>query len=232
MVLTVLREENELELAVIRGEVTVPSVEARELAPGVGYARITTVSRTTVAEFRAKVLEFGTLTGLVLDLRGNTGGTDSLGIHFAKHLVEGEFRYFLLSSKRDGAWPEPSGLSYRTEEGMSTYRGPLLALIDSGCFSTADNFLRCMDDLHPDFAAIGRPTAGGTGAPRVVARLEHSGAEVVLCTHRVFGPKGEPTEGRGTRPGVVVRWTRADVLAGRDPDLEAALARIDSRKNR
>jgi C-terminal processing protease CtpA/Prc len=39
----------------------------------------------------------------------------------------------------------------------------------------------------------------------------------------VFGPKRGLIEGRGTVPDVPVQPTRADVLAGRDADLEAAL---------
>jgi C-terminal processing protease CtpA/Prc len=40
---------------------------------------------------------------------------------------------------------------------------------------------------------------------------------------KVFSPKGGLIEGRGTRPHVQVKWTREDVLKGRDPDLEEAL---------
>ena len=46
---------------------------------------------------------------------------------------------------------------------------------------------------------------------------------------RVYRPRGELIEGRGTKPHVTVAWSRRDVLEGRDPDLDAALreARAD-----
>jgi C-terminal processing protease CtpA/Prc len=77
--------------------------------------------------------------------------------------------------------------------------------------------------LHPDLTTIGRPTGAGTGAPRVVSTLPHSGARVTLCTQRVYGPDDRLIEGRGTVPDVPVAWSCADLREGRDPDLEAAL---------
>ncbi len=165
---------------------------------------------------------------LILDVRGNGGGTDLLGIHLAEHLIEGRFHYFLLSARFDGKWMKPAGLPYGVDVEWKCYRGPVIALIDSDCFSTTDNFLRCLDDLHPDFTTIGRPTGGGTGAPRSIVRLENSGIEVRLCTQRVYGPKGELIEGRGTVPDVPIEWSRADLVSGQDPDLAAALARVDA----
>ncbi|MBW2281441.1 MAG: PDZ domain-containing protein [Deltaproteobacteria bacterium] len=70
----VMRGDEHFDLTVTRGEVIVPSVETEDLGDGVGYVRITTVARTTVGEFARKVADLGPLRGMVLDLRGNTGG--------------------------------------------------------------------------------------------------------------------------------------------------------------
>ena len=86
--LGVLREEQTHEIEVIRGEVTIPSVETRKLEDGIGYARILNVSRTTAEEFRTKVLALGPLTGLVLDLRGNTGGSMTAAARLADFFLE------------------------------------------------------------------------------------------------------------------------------------------------
>lgn len=166
---------------------------------------------------------------LLLDLRDNGGGTDSLGIHFAERLLPDPFVYFRLSSFRDGAWSQPHGYTYGTAEDLARVVVPVLALIDEGCFSTTDNFLRALDALHPDLTTIGRPTGAGTGAPRVVAELAHSGARITLCTMLVYGPDDRLIEGRGTLPDVPVEWTSADLREGRDPDLEVARALMRER---
>lgn len=163
---------------------------------------------------------------LIIDVRGNGGGTDTLGIRLAEHLLPGRFHYFELSALRDGAWSPPGSLVHGTRE-RQVFEGRVVALTDERCFSVTDNFLRCLSDLHPRFTVVGRPTGGGTGAPRVIAQLAHSDAHIRLCTMRVYGPDRGLIEGRGTTPDVAVTWTRADVLARRDPDLVAALRALE-----
>lgn len=160
---------------------------------------------------------------LIIDLRGNGGGTDALGIHLASRLLAGEFRYFLLSMRRDGGWPDPAGMVEGRHD-APRFHGELVLLIDSGSFSTTDNFARCLEDLHPRCTIVGRPSGGGTGAPRQWVEATHSKAVVGGCTMRVYGPNEKLIEGRGTIPDIVVEWTRSDVIAGRDPDLATALA--------
>ncbi|MFI5317783.1 MAG: S41 family peptidase, partial [Myxococcota bacterium] len=66
-----------LDVKITRGEVMIPSVEARKLEGGgrIGYAQVYQVSRETATEFRERVGELGALDGLVIDMRGNTGGS-------------------------------------------------------------------------------------------------------------------------------------------------------------
>ncbi len=220
-----------------------PAVENRMLGDGVGYVRITTFAHhdakawkaaTTMSE-RAEVLAketeairaaFAAAGGgraLVLDLRGNLGGTDMLGMEVAACLLPKGSVYYELSSKGwfGWSWPGKSRLDVRGDP--PRFPGKLVVLIDESVFSTSDNLCRCLDDLHPDVTFVGRATGGGTGASRPCVTLKHSGAVVWFCTLRVYGPKGELIEGRGTVPDVVVQRTRAGMLAGSDEDLEAAL---------
>ncbi len=69
------KEDERLDVEIVRGEVDVPNVEARLLDGNVGYAEIASVSRTTASEFRQKVIDLGEIQGLVLDLRSNSGGS-------------------------------------------------------------------------------------------------------------------------------------------------------------
>lgn len=162
---------------------------------------------------------------LVIDVRGNGGGTDLIGIHVARHLLNDRFRYFLLSARLlDGSWTPFSGITYTPIEDVGArWSGPLHLLVDEDCFSTTDNFLRCLVDLRQDTIVIGRPTGGGTGAPRQLAQLTHSQINVFGCTQRVQGPRGIFTEGRSTVPDHLIQRTRQDIVDGNDPELEKAL---------
>jgi C-terminal processing protease CtpA/Prc len=169
----------------------------------------------------------GNARALILDLRGNSGGTDLLAQHLAERLMDKPFEYFRLSARVGGTWSEPGALPNTPR--APHVAAPLVALCDERVFSTTDNLLRCLRDLRPDLVVIGRPSGAGTGAPTPLPALPNSKAVVTLCAMRVFGPSGGLIEGTGTTPDVAVTWTRRDVLEGRDPDLAAALERLGSK---
>ncbi len=77
--LVVRRGEQVLELAFPRAEVVVANVYERALEDGVGYVRITHFSQRTVENLTAALATLaasgGMARGLVIDLRGNTGGS-------------------------------------------------------------------------------------------------------------------------------------------------------------
>ncbi|MHC4079368.1 MAG: S41 family peptidase [Planctomycetota bacterium] len=217
--------------------------EVKILAPGVGYFRPASFKPPSMAahagasaeqreqnlagkyaEMKTTMAGFADTRALVLDLRGNPGGTDLLGQELAGHLLDAAVVYFRLQSRKaDAGWHRISSHKVRSQPGRKVYGGALICLIDDGTFSVADNFAACLRDNHPDVTFVGRQTGAGTGAPRWFT-LPGTGAEVKFCTMRVYSPKGGLIEGRGTSPDVPVRWTRKDYLSATgDPDLEAAL---------
>jgi hypothetical protein len=226
--------------------------QAKILEPGIGYFRPASFSAPDMAahigaspaqrerNLAGKYAELGTTMAgfrdtkaLVLDLRGNPGGTDLLGKELAGHLLDASAVYYRLQSqKADGGWHRISSHRVRSKPGRKVYGGAVICLIDAGTFSVADNFAACLEDHHPDITFVGRQTGAGTGAPRWFT-LPGTKAEVRFCTMRVYSPKGGLIEGRGTSPDVLVTWTRQDYLStSADPDLAAALriARAKAKK--
>jgi carboxyl-terminal processing protease len=178
------------------------------------------------AELARAFVELGAARSLILDLRGNPGGTDLLGQALAGHLLPSGFPYFTLQGRgEDGAWHQPFTYPIETPADTPRFFGPLAVLVDAGTFSTADNLAGCLRDERKDAVFVGRPNGAGTGAPTPFT-LARTGARVTFCTQRVWSPGGTYTEGTGVRLDVPVVLTRADLLAGRDADLEAARAAL------
>jgi len=182
---------------------------------------------------------------LILDLRGNRGGTDLLGSHVALHLLSGAFTYFKLQTRHSpqlqrirgfeanptNGWSRPSDWGPSRPPDVKPFSGFIFILQDQRCFSTTDNLLACLKDLLPGDRVrfIGRPSGGGTGAPRPLITLPWSGATVTLTVMKVFSPKGRLIEGRGTIPDRLVEWTWNDLIEERDADLAAALEEANIR---
>jgi C-terminal processing protease CtpA/Prc len=182
---------------------------------------------------------------LVLDLRGNAGGADLLGAYLVSHLLSDDFVYYTTQTRCSPDLKKLPGFAYLPgEEGWAerstwkprqtvfsffkgkTYPGSVIALVDEGCASTTDCVLACLTDLHAAFRTIGRPTHGAAGGPTILTKLKHSKADLQLSIMRVWSPKGRLIEGQGTAPNFPVEWTSADILHGRDPDLDTALKEI------
>lgn len=234
--------------------------EWRRLQPDVGYLKIRTFEperekwkQAHTTPEREKVLkqakatlakafaELDSAHSLILDLRGNGGGTDLLGIYVAQHLIKGSFTYCSRQARisaealalpdwavlkkyyQPGSWSNTSARQIPADKHIRAYAGKVVVLMDEGSFSATDKLLACLADLLPNVVFIGRPSGGGTGSPREIATLTHSKAVLTFCTMRIWSPNGRQIEGRGTQPTLAVRPSRADLLAGRDAELAAAL---------
>lgn len=102
--LTVLRDGRTREVFLTREEIVVPNVEHRVLEGAVGYIRITHFSQRTDENLRLALSDLkerdGLTGGLVIDLRGNTGGSMKDSARSADELVHGGM--LLRTAGRDG----------------------------------------------------------------------------------------------------------------------------------
>jgi carboxyl-terminal processing protease len=97
----------------------------------------------------------------------------------------------------------------------------VVVLVDGATGSAAEIFAAVLQE-HGRATIVGRKTAGA-----VLASWYHSlpdGGELQLSREDYVTPKGRRLENDGVEPEVKVARTVADVRAGRDVDLAAALA--------
>jgi len=166
---------------------------------------------------------------LVLDLRGNHGGSSAIMLLQA------------LMTRPYHSWAEstPAGVALFQSWGVigsrpalawgSTlqfprdpiYSGPLFILVDDGCYSACEDFVQPFRD-NGRAKIIGERTAGSSGQAYI--KDFGNGMALGLSVRRETFPDGRPFEGMGIIPDIEVHLSASDTLAGRDPVMAQALA--------
>lgn len=164
-------------------------------------------------EFRAAVEACAPCRGFILDLRGNGGG---LGI-----LAPGVAGWFLDKQLYLGTMYAPTGpLKLVAYPRPVTFPGKLAILIDGLSASTSEFLAAGLKDLNR--ARLFGETTPGAALPSMIEPLP-SGDRFQFAVADYISVGGDPIEGRGVAPHVAVPLTRAQLLEGRDPVLDAAL---------
>src|ERR1700761_231684 len=182
--ITIAREgaANPLVFDLIRDEIPHNSIDlSYMIRPNVGYVHITNFQETTGRELSDALDHFGSIDGLVLDLRGNPGGLLSEAVAVCdKFLEKGQ----VIVSQRGRAFPEQT---YRATHGNGGREYPIVVLVNHGTASAAEIVSGALQD-H-DRAIIAGETTFGKGLVQTVYPLsENTG--LALTTAHYYTPSG------------------------------------------
>jgi C-terminal processing protease CtpA/Prc len=168
---------------------------------------------------------------LIIDLRQNGGGNSDNGFSILSYLTDKPYRTGQYESRIYSAVGRARGAGVKFEAvdttsvalpagGQKYYAKPVVVLISSMTFSAAEDFCSAYVGLKRG-PLLGEPTGGSTGQPLRFALP--GGLMARLCTKRDKYPDGTEWNGIGIQPTLLVRPTVADLQAGKDPVLAAAL---------
>ena len=177
------------------------------------------------AEFQRAVDEFRHADGIVLDLRGNPGGLAAMLMGISGHFLSERVTLGVMKT-RDNELRFVSNPRLVTASGerVQPFAGPLAILVDSMSGSASECFAGGMQSIGR--ARIFGQTSMGQALPALFDRLPNG--DVLIHAYGDFvTATGTRLEGRGVIPDDSVPLDRADLLAGRDRTMEAALAWID-----
>jgi carboxyl-terminal processing protease len=193
--------------------------ESRRLRGGVGYIRFNLFVAPVLDKFCAALRSMKDAPGVVIDLRGNRGGL--LGLLYGMGgLLETNPASFGVMRTRAG-WHEILVTPQR-----SVYRGRLVVLIDAETQSAGEIFAGGLQ-ASGRAVLVGQRSAGAT-LPSAAKELP-TGAILQYAFADFVTANGNVIEGNGVVPNVSVRLARRPLLAGRDPQLEAALDAVNRR---
>lgn len=158
--------------------------------------------------------------GIILDLRGNSGGAGMMAGQVAGHFfTERGSLGTQRMRRRDSEYtfrPRRSGSGRR----VGVFEGPLAILADETTGSCSEVFTGGMQALGRA-RVIGERSAGAA-LPATLTELPN-GDYLLHAIADFITARGESMEGDGVEPDQEVALTREDLLAGRDAALAAAL---------
>ncbi|MBC7897068.1 MAG: hypothetical protein H7066_16735 [Cytophagaceae bacterium] len=166
--------------------------------------------------------DVGSCRGIVLDLRGNTGGVAAMVMGVAGFFVDREVALGTLSGRSSSfRYVVNPRRSNRRGETLKPYGGSLAILVDGLSASTTEIFAEGMRDIGR--ARVFGDTTAGQALPAAMAKLPN-GDLLIHAIADYHSANGRRIEATGVAPDVVLPLTRKSLSAGRDVALAASLA--------
>ncbi|HVF30510.1 MAG TPA: S41 family peptidase [Pyrinomonadaceae bacterium] len=187
--------------------------ETVSLNDDVGLVRFDRFALRVVERFCDALGEFKTKKALIIDLRGNMGGTIGAVVALAGMLTESRID---LGTSIYRSGPEP--LTARSKP--RNFKGRIVVLVDDMSVSAAEMFSASLQDGKRAII-VGDRTAGET-LPAIAVDLP-TGARLMYPIANYKSASGKLLEGDGVAPDRLVPLDRKSLLDGRDPQLEAGL---------
>lgn len=193
---TVQRDAQDVELQLTRDRVTEPNVRWRVLDDQVGYLSISHISQRTVDNLERALhalrAQGAIAQGLVLDLRGNTGGSMKEAARVADLFLE---RGLLLRTEG----PDGRSVANLQAEMWADARGneprvPLVVLVDDRTASGSEIIAGALVE-HDRTAVVGTRTFGKGTVQKIYniddeAQLKLTVAQYVLANQRLIADEG------------------------------------------
>ena len=186
VVLTIARDDAERDLKLQRRRVTVKNVPyAFVAAPGVGYLRLAHFSAHAALDVAAAVdtLRAAGARALVLDLRGNPGGTIDEAVGIASQFLPPGGRVTSTVGRASGV-----SRDYDARAARSELHWPLAVLVDGGSASASEIVAGALQD-H-DRAVLVGDTTFGKGVAQQIYPLRTSLGALQLTVSRYLTPSG------------------------------------------
>lgn len=203
--LTIFRpgRDEPLEVTVVRGVIELEPVTWELMSGNIGHISVNEFSRDVGTDVNAAIADLrsqatGSLTGLVLDLRRNPGGSLDEAVALSDlFLTEGQIVSQRGRTRRDTVYYEAETVF----RGDAVNGLPMIVLIDEGSASASEIVAGALQDHHR--ALVMGERSFGKGSVQTLLPLTRNTA-LKLTTARYYTPSGRSVQEGGIAPDIRV----------------------------
>ncbi len=211
-------------VTITRATIETPSVEWRVLEqdPSIGYVHIRLFTERTPRELERALQELkgAGAARLILDMRDNPGGLLDAAVAVASQFLRDGV--VLYEDRKD----EPEK-SYVVTRGGAALDQPLVVLVNRATASASEIVAGALQDRQRG-SLIGERTYGKGSVQLVYDLSDKSSLHVTVA--RWFTPNRQRIDGQGLMPNIELPLSDADRQAGKDPQLERAIAYLQEKQ--
>ena len=208
----ILRGEEKLTKNIIRKEITVKTVKSCN-DKNIGYIQITSfISKSTPNEFLEALENTSKSKGLIIDVRGNTGGLLTNAIFIANLFIDKGNLVSIVGR---------NGYKYNIEAQDSNVHidKPIILLVDGASASASEILSGALKDYNKA-KLVGTKTYGKGMVQKIISMPNETGLNLTIA--RYLTPSGNDINKRGITPNVEVKFTQEDIEQRKDVQLEFA----------
>lgn len=208
----ILRDKEYIKKKIIRKEITLKTVKS-SVDKNIGYIQISSfISNSTPNEFLEALENTDKTKGLIIDLRGNTGGLLQNAVFVANMFIQKGKIVSIVGR---------NGYHYdvMAQDTNVNIDKPIILLIDGASASASEIFSGAMKDYHKA-KLLGTRTYGKGMVQKIIPMPNETGLNLTIAKY--LTPQGNDINKLGINPDITLPMKKADIIAKRDVQLETA----------
>ena len=212
VVLEIQRKNKKIIKSVRRKSIKIESVKS-SVKKDIGYIQISSfIATSTPTEFLTALEKTKDTKGLILDLRGNTGGLLANAIFVANMFLDKGTIVNIVS--RDGKIE-----NIKAQNTSIIIDKPCVVLVDGASASASEILSGALKDHHKA-VLVGTKTFGKGMVQRIIPLPNSTGLNLTIAKY--LTPNGSDINKKGISPDYIIKYSEKDFIAHRDPQREKA----------
>ena len=208
-----LRKKQKISKIITRDEIKIKNIKADIIDKNIGYIQIASfISTDTTTEFIEALDKTKNCNGLILDLRGNTGGLMPNAVVIADMFLTQGHIVSIVDREKQKSDIDAQSKPYAISK-------PTVILIDEATASASEILSGALKD-NQKAILVGKTTYGKGMIQKIYPLPNQTGMNLTIAKY--LTPKGYDINKKGISPDYEVDFTEYDFIKNKDPQLDEA----------